>query len=502
VARLQSKFAFFVISGGRAVDANLRSDPILFDSAAVPRPPKDYGAQIAALNALSTDDAKDAFEEILFRGMTPREEEDYRAQRDGPPLPPRPPSAPLTSLADAIEEVKAGRWIPPVPGIPGSVPIVVPTHEPLKAKNLCEFLDEHPVIEFAVDDMLRRGWLYALTAPTGAGKTAVAVPLALTFATSGMFANHQCNGGPVIYVAGENPDDVRSRIVVALERLKIRDDVPEIYVIDRSFDLTERVDDLVAEVERIKPGLIIVDTDAAVNLGSGDEDGAAERMAQAKKYRMLTRCASRPTVITLCHPGKRPEGPDDCTPRGSGALLNEIDGNFRLWRENDVADLTSDPNKFRGSAVSIRFKSSVTTTEAVKDGKGRLIPVPYFSILTEHEARVELAKDLSDGDKVMRALYETDGNYTTLVDLGKDAGVVTGMMAGDVSKVSRILNDLLKDKLVQKIRRKFKLTRKGVDNLPPLPDQVATAPAFQAPAPFVTAVRVPPPDPNPTILLK
>jgi putative DNA primase/helicase len=81
------------------MDANLADDPIMRDGGrAVPRPPRDFSAQIAAMNLLPTDDAKDAFESALFETLTPAQESEYIEQRDGVPLPPRAPSVPLPPL--------------------------------------------------------------------------------------------------------------------------------------------------------------------------------------------------------------------------------------------------------------------------------------------------------------------------------------------------------------------------------------------------------------------
>jgi len=383
--------------------------------------------------------------------------------------------------------------VPPVPMAPAA----------LALRPLDQFISDNSIIEFAIDDLLRRAWLYAMTAPTGAGKSAVAAVLALIYAKGGLFGPHQCNPGPVVYIAGENPDDVRARTVVAMERLHIPADVARsIHILPQSFDLAARAHELIAEIERVGASLVIVDTDAAVSLGSSGESSEndnALRMGQAKKYRELTRCKARPTVIALCHPIKRPQSADDCIPRGAGAFLNEIDGNLRLWRDGDVADLTSDPNKFRGAPVAMRFRSTLVHTDAVMDTKGRRIPVPYYVVISEAEASQEFAQAMSAQDRLLVAVL--DYPRASLQELAHAAGIRTVTGQPDKTKTRRLLFDLADAKAVKSFRGKWQVTPAGkVDAERIKADPQWSANRFAAPvdgAPFVPDPIPPEPSPEP-----
>lgn len=108
--------------------------------------------------------------------------------------------------------------------------------------------------------MLVRGWRYTLTGSTDAGKTGVAAVLQLAVASGRESGPHECNAGPGLYIAGENAADVHNRFLVALEKMKLS--VPQnVEVIDKNFLLADRIDELLAIVERLKPVLIVVDTD-------------------------------------------------------------------------------------------------------------------------------------------------------------------------------------------------------------------------------------------------
>ena len=277
---------------------------------------------------------------------------------------------------------------------------------PLKAKPLAQFLSERTAVEFVLDDVLRRGWLYALTACTGHAKTGVAVVAALHIGDERSLGGHEMQGGPVIYVAGENPEDVQGRFTVACQELKINPERARVHVVDRSFILAERAEELQAEVERLRPVAVFVDTDAAVSLsGDTEENDNADRMAHAKRLRALTRCSSRPVVIYLCHPRARATE-NDLLPRGGSAFLNEIDGNLCLWRDGDTAKLFSDPNKYRGAPVAMNFAKHLITSDAVMDSKGRPIPVPYFRLIDDAEADQRRHQDWTDENRLILVMYQ------------------------------------------------------------------------------------------------
>lgn len=171
---------------------------------------------------------------------------------------------------------------------------------PLTAKPLGAFLREFEKIEFLIDDIYRRGWLYTITGMTGSGKTGIAVSLALCIASGVSVGKHSTAKGVVLYIAGENPDDVRGRFMATLKSGQWGDDVlDQIHVIDQSFLLVERVRELEAIIDSLSPAVVIVDTDQAVSLGGDDDENSnGVRMKHAKNLRCLSRRPSRPTVLT------------------------------------------------------------------------------------------------------------------------------------------------------------------------------------------------------------
>ena len=109
------------------------------------------------------------------------------------------------------------------------------------------------------------------------------------------------------------------------------------------------------------------------------------------------------TVIVTCHPTKSPNL-DNLLPRGSGAFLAEVDGNFVcLKHDGGVVDLHWQ-GKFRGPDFPpILFKIEAGTTDLLKDRKGRAIwtvtarPL-YLRNAMRWRPRVKNVKSVAGGD--------------------------------------------------------------------------------------------------------
>lgn len=276
----------------------------------------------------------------------------------------------------------------------------------LTAKPLGVFLRESEAIEFVIDDVYRRGWLYTITGSTGSGKTGIAVSVALCVASGVSVGKHPTQAGPVLYIAGENPDDVRGRFLATLQRGEWADDVlDKVHVIDQSFLLAERIDDMEAIIDTLNPVMIVVDTDQAVSLsGAESENDNGVRMKHAKTLRRLVRRPCRPTVLDLCHPNGAATK-DNLVPRGGSSFLNEIDGNTRCWRDDTVTTLSSDPNKFRGTAFELGFRKEEVTLDELRDTKGRHIAMPVFIPADDQTLVMEHASQYTDRQRLLKVMH-------------------------------------------------------------------------------------------------
>ena len=244
---------------------------------------------------------------------------------------------------------------------------------------------------------LKPGNLYSLTAPTGGAKTAIALAEAYRLAREGK---------RVVYLAGENPDDMRGRAVLMESKLGIKGTPETLLFVADTFDLRKGFEHVCQEVERNGGAdIIFVDTSPAFQSASGgeDENSNNEQIAWARHLRKLTRLEGKPAVVALCHPTKYPNSIADCLPRGGGAFLNEVDGNYATWIE------AGDPNgrlfyvkltwtgKFRGRFTPLVYRIEITTCDDLRDEDSNLVDSVWAERTSQND--VEKAKDAEVSDE-------------------------------------------------------------------------------------------------------
>jgi hypothetical protein len=78
-------------------------------------------------------------------------------------------------------------------------------------QSSAEFVAGYVPPDYLIDGLLQRRYVYSMTAPTGSGKTALALLFAAHIALGKELGGREVEKGKVLYFAGENPDDVRSR---------------------------------------------------------------------------------------------------------------------------------------------------------------------------------------------------------------------------------------------------------------------------------------------------
>jgi AAA domain len=229
--------------------------------------------------------------------------------------------------------------------------------------------------DYLVDGILQRGFLYGLTAKTGDGKTAVALEIALQVsrhdAAERFFGSHTVDSGAVIYFAGENPDDLRMR-VIAIDRALNRDGKKDrIAFIPGTFSILEMLAECKAKAKKVD--LVIVDTSAAYFPGDSENENT-QMGKHARTLRTLAELPGKPCVLVLCHPAKSVEEASKLQPRGGGAFIAELDGNLTLWKKDELAELFH--NKMRGPGFEpITFRFEKIICDALLDSKGPAHPV-------------------------------------------------------------------------------------------------------------------------------
>ncbi|MGB4843853.1 MAG: AAA family ATPase, partial [Ferruginibacter sp.] len=202
---------------------------------------------------------------------------------------------------------------------------------------------------YIVDGVIQANRLYSLCGFTGHAKTSLALKLAFCVARGVVFGDKETEQGSVLFLAGENADNVITQYQALLIAKGVKPESVPVFWHYGNFRLKDSMAALKADAENIPDlRLIIVDTLQAFFPGDNDNDNM-QMLEAARQFRPLNSLPGNPTVIVLCHPsGKRPDK-SNLVPRGGGAFLNEVDGNFSVWRDADGAITLHTQGKHRGA---------------------------------------------------------------------------------------------------------------------------------------------------------
>jgi hypothetical protein len=310
--------------------------------------------------------------------------------------------------------------------------------------------------DYLIEGILQRRFIYSLTGLTGSGKSAVLLLLCASTALQRPLAGHPVERGRALYLAGENPDDIKMRWLLMSEEMDFDVDTIDVHFIEGSKILSENISRIGDEVKRLGGvQLIGVDTSAAYFEGESENDNT-QAGNHARMLRSLTQLEGGPCVVVNCHPTKH-AADNALVPRGGGAFLNEMDGNMPCSNDSGLVRIQRDNAKFRGPQWDpITFELLTLTTPRIRDSKKRLIPVVMARALSDQEYRERERSVHRDEDKVLVAMLANEN--ASISDLST---AVTGD-AGHKSMVWRILQKLQEAKLVKKIRDKYELTKEGV----------------------------------------
>jgi len=173
-------------------------------------------------------------------------------------------------------------------------------------KSVDAFCREYTPISYAIEPFVRSASLYTLTAKTGAGKTALLISMALAVAAGrSNILGREVTHGRVAYVAAENPDDLRMRIMVAayLLNIDLHTIADSIVILDQRVKPEELEAKLRALAEDRPFALVLVDTLAAFFDGDDMNDNVQGGQFM-RRLRPLTRLPGLPSVIVAAHPVK------------------------------------------------------------------------------------------------------------------------------------------------------------------------------------------------------
>lgn len=320
-----------------------------------------------------------------------------------------------------------------------------------KVQTAAAFTADFVAPEYIIDGIVQRGRIYTLTAPTGSGKTAAMLYASVAISTGMQFCCNEVERGDVLFMAGENPDDVRARVIATLEFYGINPNECRLHFIAGTFSIRADMDKLRQEAAALPDlKLVVIDTFAAYFDGD-DENSNAQALDFARLVRRIAAFPSKPAVIMPAHPVKNATR-GNLTPKGGSSLLNEVDGNLTLWNDGGILSLHWQ-GKFRGADFEpLSMELQKYESSMICDNQGRIIP----TILAKPVGTLRATQIIRDKLKLEDKLLFSIRDYPaiSLEQRGADAGV-------NKQKVARTLVKMAEQKLVRRFRTNWELTKEG-----------------------------------------
>lgn len=257
---------------------------------------------------------------------------------------------------------------------------------PANVVPIREFMSEGVGVSYVWQHILAKGWLYAMTANPGSGKTSVCLYMAVMMALGKTLMGKKTAPCKVLFLCGENPQDVRLRMEVMLLEMGL--DVDEldgrIFFTRRPFAIDDRaqLSRFVAEAMAHGPyDLMMIDTGPAHSSADDENDNRAMHEL-AIAMRELMEPLGMPCTVALMHPHKSPTK-ETLLPRGGSAFVGSIDGCLCLWRESGetTTELFPHGQKFRGRPFDpmyfdLRPVNHPTALDNFGDPIGTVIAMP------------------------------------------------------------------------------------------------------------------------------
>ena len=197
--------------------------------------------------------------------------------------------------------------------------------------------------------------------------------------------------------------------------------------------------------------LIMVDTLAAFFDGN-DINDAVQGGEFMRRLRPLTQLSGLPSVIVAAHPVKS-AGDDNLVPYGSGAILNEVDGNLCLSKKDSGLVTLHWQGKLRGLEFkTVPFRLEIASSPDVVDVRGRQVLLPVMMPASEQSAEERADQETNVQLRILRIL-DTEEKPTL--------AVMESALGMDKNAIVRRLRKMQDGKLVEQILHRWVLTAKG-----------------------------------------
>lgn len=325
--------------------------------------------------------------------------------------------------------------------------------------NAADFVAGFRPPEYLIDGVIQKSYLYSLTARTGHGKTAVDMYMAQAIARGLKFHGRGVKQGAVLFLAGENPDDVRARYLVLAEHHGFDPASAPIHFVDGVIDIATCLPRIREEAAGIPDlTLVIVDTAAAYFRGD-DGNNNSQQGEYARLMRQLTFLPGKPACIVNCHPVKN-ASKDNLLPVGGGAFLNEVDGNLTLWGNSEKQTSLHWQGKFRGPEFEpMAFEMKTIESDKVVDSNGVLMPSVVADPISENALERGERGQEDDENRILKIIAASPRASISQIAIAADF-ITNGKP--QKSKTLRICQRLVEDKMLERHRgTKYRLTKKA-----------------------------------------
>jgi len=336
---------------------------------------------------------------------------------------------------------------------PQPVEVTPQTIQDFPIDDSAAFLSDLRPLEYLIDGLLPRGVTYSLTGHAGHGKTTLAIQFAISVALGELFGDRSTAKGSVLFLAGENPYNVKWQYAAALAARDLNPDQVPIYFVQGRFSIKEWSEVLRSKLSTI-PNLKLVVVDSLQAFFEGDNDNDNTQMVEmAHKMRSLCDVENRPAQLIIAHPAGKVPSKDNLVPRGGGAFLNEIDGNLTVWSQDASQQTLHHSQKFRGAGFDpMEWVMQIHEFPHLTDIHGTPLKLPV--------SRPETVIEKANRDRQSEDLLE---RYLLTVEAEQALSMREGSQQFGVSRyrMEQIVKTAKEEKLIKRYAKTYVLTEGG-----------------------------------------
>lgn len=224
---------------------------------------------------------------------------------------------------------------------------------PIQVRTTSQFTNDIKGVEYLWEGILQKGYVYSATGKWGSGKTAIFLTIAIHIALGREIGDLRTKKSKVLYLAGENPSDVKLRVKAICGYFDIQEDDlnSQLFFTDKSFSIGDSIEEQMANITQQFGAFdfVVIDT-AAAHSGVKDENSNTDMHKFAHACGQLGHSIGDACVLVLMHPPQGIIDKNSLRSRGAGSFPAQIDGELLLWQEQGTRQVELfQGQKFRGN---------------------------------------------------------------------------------------------------------------------------------------------------------